>query len=107
MGALSLIVGGVALMPAGLALTLRPYVPSYVTVVLGHAAATGFIVALAASSTFCNYTTSLLQKSSSTGHVSWLSQVFFWPYHLGLRAKLYTQRRTSKEPLYNQVTEHL
>lgn len=32
-----------------------------------------------------------------------LSKLLFWPYHLGLRGKLFIQRRKSTEPLYDQL----
>ena len=103
---LSAIVGAVALVPAGLAYSLQSYVPVSLTAVLTHVAAVGFAVALAASSPAAPYTTWLLQKSPQ-GNISLLSHVLFWPYHLGIRAKLWVQRRVSTEPLYNKITPEL
>jgi hypothetical protein len=60
------------------------------TGLLGHAAATGFLVAIASSDKFAAHTTWLLQKSTD-GSISPLSKLLFWPYHLGLRGKLYIQ----------------
>jgi hypothetical protein len=37
------------------------------------------------------------------GHCSLPSLVVWWPYHLGLRLKLYIQRRVSTEPLYDKI----
>lgn len=61
-----------------------------VTGLLGHAAATGFLVAIAASDRFAAHTTWLLQKSRD-GSISPFSMLLFWPYHLGLRGKLWVQ----------------
>lgn len=60
------------------------------TGLLTHAAATGFLVAIASSDRFAAHTTWLLQKSVD-GNISNLSKLLFWPYHLGLRGKLYIQ----------------
>lgn len=119
MGALSLIVGAVACVPAALAVALRgripvgecltsswvgcprPHMPLLLTAtmsllnaaltgLLTHAAATGFLVAIASSNRLAAHTTWLLQKSED-GSISPLSKLLFWPYHLGLRSKLYIQ----------------
>jgi hypothetical protein len=62
------------------------------TGLLGHAAATGFLVAIASSDRFAAHTTWLLQKSTD-GSISPFSKLLFWPYHLGLRGKLWVQVR--------------
>jgi len=49
MGGLSKIVGAVSIVPACLCVALRHRAPVPVTAVLGHIAATGFLVAWAAS----------------------------------------------------------
>ena len=103
---LSLIVGGIALLPATLAYSLRSYVPWYVTAVLTHVAATGLVVAVAASASAAPHTTGMLRKSRQ-GDIGLLSHVAFWPYHLGLRTKLWVQWRKSSEPLYNKITPEL
>jgi hypothetical protein len=71
-------------------LPLLLLVPAVLTGLLGHAAATGFLVALASSDRFAAHTTWLLQKSAD-GNISPVSRVLFWPYHLGLRGKLWIQ----------------
>lgn len=60
------------------------------TGLLSHAAATGFVVALASSDRFAAHTTWLLQKDDE-GCISPISRLLFWPYHLGLRGKLFVQ----------------
>jgi hypothetical protein len=67
MGALTLIVGAVALVPATLAVVLRSRVPVALTGCLAHAAAVGFAVAACSSDSLSPYTTWLLQVSSSEG----------------------------------------
>lgn len=37
------------------------------------------------------------------GRCSPASLLLWWPYHLGLRTKLYVQRRVSTEPLYDKI----
>eukprot|EP00879_Flechtneria_rotunda_P029300 GHRR01031644.1.p1 GENE.GHRR01031644.1~~GHRR01031644.1.p1 ORF type:complete len:164 (-),score=40.89 GHRR01031644.1:10-501(-) len=106
MGGLSIIVGAVALVPAALAVALRSRVPAAVTGVLAHVAGTGFLVAAASSDRAAPYTTWLLLKWAN-GSISPLSQLAFWPYHAGLRGKLWIQRRRSAEPLFNNVTPKL
>eukprot|EP00878_Enallax_costatus_P027984 GHUV01030177.1.p1 GENE.GHUV01030177.1~~GHUV01030177.1.p1 ORF type:complete len:107 (+),score=15.69 GHUV01030177.1:210-530(+) len=106
MGGLSIIVGAVAFVPACLAVALRSRVPVVVTGCLSHIAATGFLVAFASSDRLAPYTTWLLQKRAD-GTISPVSQLMFWPYHLGLRGKLWIQRRKSSEPLYNKVAPQL
>jgi hypothetical protein len=46
-------------------------------------------------------------QKRSDGHISLASRLLFWPYHAGLRGKLWIQRRKSTEPLFDQVTEQL
>jgi hypothetical protein len=65
MGALTLIVGAVSLVPATLAVVLRARVPTAVTGCLAHAAAVGLAVAMCSSDSLSPYTTWLLQVSSS------------------------------------------
>lgn len=100
---LSTIVGSIALVPAALAVTLRNYVPLPVTLVLSHIAATGFVIAASATDRGSPYTTWLLGKDTDSGHISLLSHVVWWPYHLGLRGKLWVQWRRSTEPLFNKI----
>lgn len=100
---LSMIVGSIALVPSALAFALRPYLPVPVTAVLGHVAATGFLVALAATDAAAPYSAKLLGKNFETGRVGRLNQLLLWPYHLGLKIKLWRRRRTSAEPLYNEI----
>lgn len=60
---LSTVVGGVAFIPATLAIYLyKKQVPFPIVFVLGHIAASGFAVALAASDTFAHRSTFLLGK---------------------------------------------
>lgn len=105
MGGLSIIVGCVSLVPGALCLVLRGR-STAAAAVLGHIAATGFLVAAASSDSLAPYTRGLLQKQPD-GRISWLSRAIFYPYHAGLWAKLAIQRRRSSEPLYNQVTKQL
>jgi hypothetical protein len=63
MGALTLIVGAVSLVPATLALVLRSRVPVALTGCLAHAAAVGLAVAACSSDSLSPYTTWLLQVS--------------------------------------------
>lgn len=44
------------------------------------------------SDRFAAHTTWLLQKSTD-GSISPFSKLLFWPYHLGLRGKLWVQVR--------------
>lgn len=67
-----------------------------VTGLLSHAAATGFLMAIASSDLLAAHTTWLLQKRSD-GSISPLSKLLFWPYHLGLRGKLYIQVRQDSQ----------
>jgi hypothetical protein len=87
-------------------------VPLGVTVALGHAAAAGLVVAASASTeATARRTTKLLGKDERSGRISPVSIVAWWPYHLGLRTKLWIQWRKNKgptgEPLYNKVTPQL
>jgi len=66
MGALTLIVGAVSLVPATLAVVLRARVPTAVTGCLAHAAAVGLAVAVCSSDSLSPYTTWLLQVSEIT-----------------------------------------
>jgi hypothetical protein len=63
MGALTLIVGAVSLVPATLAVVLRSRVPFALTGCLAHAAAVGLAVAACSSDSLSPYTTWLLQVS--------------------------------------------
>lgn len=101
-----MIVGAVAFVPACLAVALRARVPVAVTGCLSHIAATGFLVAFASSDRVAPYTTWLLQKRAD-GTIGPFSKLVFWPYHLGLRGKLWIQRRKSSEPLFDKVTPQL
>jgi hypothetical protein len=87
-------------------------VPLPVTLLLGHAAAAGLVVAVSASSdATAKRTTGLLGKDQRTGRISKLSVIAWWPYHVGLQTKLFIQWRKNKgpkgEPLYNQVAPQL
>lgn len=106
MGGLSIIVGAVAFVPACLAVALRSRIPLALSGCLAHVAATGFLVAFASSDKVAPHTTWLLQKRTD-GTISPISKLVFWPYHLGLRGKLWVQRRSSNEPLYDKVTPQL
>lgn len=99
---LSTIIGCIALVPATLAVVLRPFVPLPITLTLAHIAATGVVVATSASGSFCDRSTPLLGKDRN-GSIHPVSLIVWWPYHLGLRTKLYIQRRVSSEPLYNKI----
>lgn len=73
-----------------LAAALGRCAAAVVTGLLGHAAATGFLVALASSDRLSPHTTKLLHKTAG-GAIPRLSLVLFWLYHLGLRTKLFVQ----------------
>jgi hypothetical protein len=63
-GMLSTVVGGVALIPAALAYYLtKKHAPLPVVLVLGHVAASGFAVAIAATDRFAHRSTFLLGKA--------------------------------------------
>lgn len=59
---LTTVVGSIAVAPAALGWALRPLVPFPVTFVLFHVAATGFVVAAAASEPLATQTQGLLGK---------------------------------------------
>ena len=59
---LSRVVGSIAVCPADLGWAVSPFVPFPVTFVLFHVAATGFVVATAASETLADRTAGLLGK---------------------------------------------
>ena len=101
---LSTVVGSVAILPATIAYLTRKSVPFPVTLLLAHIAATGFAVAIAASDRFATHSTSLLGKQPS-GRIAWWAWPLFYPYHLGLQAKLWIQRQTRKEAVWNRVDE--
>lgn len=102
---LSTVVGTVALLPATIAYITRKQVPLPVTLILAHIAATGFAVALAASDRFATKSTYLLGKNSKTGYIAYWAWPLFWPYHLSLQAKLWIQRQTRTEAVWNRVDE--
>lgn len=99
---LSLIVGAASLVPGSLAILLRSRLPPLLTLGLAHAAASGLIVAVAASNVLAPRTTALLGKRVADGSLS-PRALLLWPYHAGLRAKLAVQRRRSSEPLFDEV----
>ena len=39
------------------------------------------------------------------GSISKGGMLLFWPYHLGLRTKLWVQRRMEVEPTFNFITD--
>lgn len=59
---LSTVVGTVAVLPATLAYFCRKHVPLPVTIILAHVAASGFVVAIAATDKFAASSTFLLGK---------------------------------------------
>jgi hypothetical protein len=61
-GMLSTVVGTVAVIPATLAILGRKHFPLPVTLILAHVAASGFVVAIAASDKFARSSTFLLGK---------------------------------------------
>ncbi len=106
MGGLTKIILAVSLVPGALAVVLRHRVPWPVTALLAHVAATGVVVATAASDRLAPVTTHMLGKKDS-GHISPLGLAAWWSYHVGLRAKLWVQWRTSEEPLYNKILDDM
>jgi len=87
-------------------------VPLPVTFMLGHAAAAAIVVAASASTAAtAKATTGLMGKDPRSGRIHAANLVAWWPYHLGLRTKLWIQWRKNKgkggEPLYNKVTPNL
>ena len=102
---LSTVVGTVALLPATIAYITRKQVPLPVTLILVQIAAAGFAVALAASDRFATRSTFLLGKNSKTGYIAYWAWPLFWPYHLSVQAKLWIQRQTRTEAVWNRVDE--
>ncbi|GMH36427.1 hypothetical protein BSKO_04295 [Bryopsis sp. KO-2023] len=100
--AISRVVGSLALVPASIAWALGGSLPTAVLYALGQVAATGFIVSLAATDFAAKKTTGLLGKGN-TGKVGLWSCCVFWPYHLGLRVKLWWRRTHSAEPLFHEI----
>ncbi|KAK9823004.1 hypothetical protein WJX81_005381 [Elliptochloris bilobata] len=101
---LSGLVGGIATLPAVLAVLLRRHAPLPVTLVLCHIALTGFAVSIAASDAMAADSTGLLGKDRD-GVIGWWAWPLFWPYHLALRVKLHYQRWVSTEPLYSRIAD--
>mmetsp|Transcript_4881 Transcript_4881/g.14032 ORF Transcript_4881/g.14032 Transcript_4881/m.14032 type:complete len:248 (-) Transcript_4881:347-1090(-) len=99
---LSTIVATISVLPGTIAYLGRRSLPPIVTYALTHAAVSGFAVSLAASPPLAAITTGMLGKRS-TGDISALGIVTWWPYHLCLRTKLSVQRRISSEPAWNQI----
>lgn len=104
MGHLSAIVATVAVAPATAAWTLRRRAPAPVTACLTHIAVVGFCVAICASDPFCHSTTFMLGKKADGTIASW-AKVAFWPYHVGLRSKLWVQRRYTTEDHFNLISD--
>ncbi|GAB4820623.1 hypothetical protein N2152v2_007669 [Parachlorella kessleri] len=100
---LSGIVAGISAVPAVLAILGRKVLPLPVELVLIHMAAAGFTVAVASTGPWANKTTWLLGKTQR-GYIPLWSRILWWPYHLGLRTKLRTQRKVSTEDGWNQIT---
>ena len=77
--------------------------PFPVTLLLVHIAASGFAVAIAASDRLAPHSTSLLGKQPN-GRIAWWGYLM-WPYHVALQTKLWIQRHSRKEPVYNRIDE--
>jgi hypothetical protein len=101
---LSGVVGGIASLPALCAFIFRKSLPLPASIILWHIAGSGIVVSLAASDAFARRSTWLLGKRKD-GKISPVSMAVFWPYHVGLRAKLAIQRRVSSEPAWDQITD--
>ncbi|BDA40761.1 Uncharacterized protein YnbD [Coccomyxa sp. Obi] len=101
---LSTVVGTSTIIPATLAFFGRKHFPLPVTLILAHVAASGFVVAIAATDTFASSSTFLLGKQPS-GKISWWGWALFWPYHVALRTKLWVQRQTRVEPVWDHITD--
>ena len=102
---LSVVVGSIALVPTVLAITLRHVLHPAATGALAYVAGVGLVVSLAASDRLAPQTTWLMGKTRD-GAISTPSLVALWPYHLGLRAKLWVQWKKggTSEPLWNKVS---
>lgn len=101
---LSGVVGAIATVPAVLAYSLRRSLPLPLSIVLRHVAASGWVVALAASEHLAKHSTWVMGKDGQ-GAVHPLAFALLYPYHFGLRAKLALQRRVSSEPSWSRITE--
>ena len=125
MGHLSAIVASVAVVPATASWSLRKRRPLSAAV-LAHVALSGFCVAIAASEHFAVHTHAMLGKvrqdqrpglkvlvasesaraQRTTGSISPIGILLFWPYHVSLRSKLWVQRHfLDREPVFNAITD--
>lgn len=137
---LSTVVGTSTVIPATLAFLGRKHFPLPVTLILAHVAASGFVVAIAATDKFASSSTfilgkviavhlfwtnlqyilychvpqqclncvreaSLIYAQQPSGKISWWGWALFWPYHVALRTKLWIQRQTRVEPVWNHITD--
>lgn len=103
---LSSVVAITATVPAVLAWTCRRSLPFALNAVLWHVSSVGFAVAVASLPSLASKTTRLLGKRSD-GTIDPVRLVLFWPYHVGLRAKLAIQRKLGTEPTWNAVATDL
>ena len=58
---------------------------------------------VSANEVFCAYVAAVLQ--TTRGQISAWNFVLLWPYHVGLRSKLWIQRRASTEPHWTLITD--
>ncbi|DBB06424.1 hypothetical protein WJX77_007711 [Trebouxia sp. C0004] len=101
---LSGIVAAISVLPATLTILLRHKFPLPLTLTFGHISLVGFAVALATTDQFAGHSTQLLGKTAS-GSIPYWNLVILWPYHVGLRSKLWIQRRISTEPHWTLITD--
>lgn len=100
---LSGVVAGIASLPALAAFIFKKSIPLPGLFLLWHVAGTGFVVSIATSTAFASSSTWILGKRKD-GTIAPAAALLFWPYHVGLRTKLFIQRRVSTEPAYNKIT---
>mmetsp|Transcript_21590 Transcript_21590/g.59998 ORF Transcript_21590/g.59998 Transcript_21590/m.59998 type:complete len:260 (+) Transcript_21590:34-813(+) len=100
---LSFIVAGVASAVGLKAFVLRAHLPLPVLILMGQTSAVGLCVAAVASSRATATRTTWLLGKNHDGTFAWWSYPLFWPYHVGLRSKLWLQHRLSHEPVFNAV----
>ncbi|KAL3153932.1 hypothetical protein ABBQ32_013494 [Trebouxia sp. C0010 RCD-2024] len=101
---LSGIVAAISTLPAALTVLLRHKLPLPLTLALAHVSLVGFAVALATTDYFAAHSTQLLGKTEA-GQIPYWNLLLLWPYHTGLRTKLWVQRRTSTEPHWTLITD--
>lgn len=126
------IVAAVSVFPASLTFLLRHKLPLPCSLALAHISLVGFAVALATTDQFAADSTQLLGKvyaaverqclrhfwstapaafhiftalQTREGQIPHWNLLLLYPYHAGLRTKLWIQRRVSTEPHWTLITD--